>query len=379
MHALLNELIATPSTDPTQRKIADLYAAWMDEAAIEKRGIKPLQPDLERIAAAKTRDDLMLLVGDINISSPIGFGIRPDPADTSKYMVFIGQAGLGMGRDYYTNAGPEFDDYRRAYLDYIGTILELLGQTNVEESAAEIFDLETKLANVHWTPAQSRDVKATYNPMNRGELIKLAPQVDWPIVLAATGLKERQDFVVTQTSAIAGGAALLDTVPLETWKKYMTFHRVSDSANMLPRAFDEAHFEFYSKTMRGTEEQRDRWKRGVTLIGHSIGEGLGQAYVAKYFPPAHKAKMDELVQNLLTAMKLRIEQLSWMDDATRAEALVKLASFDPRVGYPNTWRDYSMLTVEPGKLFESAQNAREFEWNRRLNRLDKPVDRKSGL
>lgn len=375
VHVLLNELIEMPPSDPALQKVADLYAAWMDEATIEKRGIEPLQPDLDRIAAAKTRNDLMLLVGDINMSSPIGFGIRPDPADTSKYMVFIGQAGLGMGRDYYTNTGPEFDAYRRAYQDYIGTVLKLLGDPNATDSATEIFDLETKLANVHWTPAQSRDVKATYNPMDRDELIELAPQVDWPVVLAATGLKDRQNFVVAQTSAIAGGAALLETVPLETWKKYMAFHRVSDSANLLPKVFDEAHFDFYSKTMRGIEEQRDRWKRGVTLIDHSIGEGLGQAYVAKYFPPGHKAKMDELVQNLLTAMKFRIEQLSWMDDTTRAEALVKLASFDPRVGYPTMWRDYSKLSVEPGKLFESAHNAQLFEWNRRLNRLGQPVDR----
>jgi putative endopeptidase len=375
VHVLLEELIETPPTDPTLKKVGDLYAAWMDEAAVEKRGIQPLQPDLDRIAAAKTRSDLMTLVGDINMSSPIGFGIQPDPADTSRYMVFIGQAGLGMGRDYYTNEGPEYDAYRRAYQNYIGTVLKLLGDANAVESASAIFELETELARMHWTPAQRRDVKATYNPMNRNGLKELAPHINWPVVLTASGLGDTQNFVVGETSAISGGAALLDRVSLDTWKKYMAFHRASDSSKLLPSAFDEAHFNFYGTTLRGIEEQRDRWKRGVSLVDNNIGEGLGQAYVAKYFPPGHKAKMDELVKNLLAAMKIRIESLTWMDDATRAEALNKLATFDPRIGYPSRWRDYSKLTIEPGKLFESVQSARKFEWNRRLSRLSQPVDR----
>jgi putative endopeptidase len=375
VRVLLGELVETPPTDPTLKKVADLYVTWMDKETLEKRGIAPLQPDLDRIAAIKTPTDLMTLLGDINMSGPIGFGIQPDPADTSRYIVFIGQAGLGMGRDYYSNEGPEYDAYRRAYRDYIGEILTLLGNTDAEASAKAILELETKLASVHWSPAQRRDVKATYNPMNRDELKKLAPQVDWPVVLAASGLRETHNFVVAETTAISGGAALLDTVPLDTWKKYLAFHRTSDAANLLPRAFDQANFEFYSKTIRGIEEQRDRWKRGVSLVDRNIGEGLGQAYVAKYFPPGHKAKMDELVQNLLAAMKIRIEKLTWMDEATRAEALKKLSTFDPRIGYPSKWRDYSKLTIEPGKLFESIHNARAFEWRRRVDRLDQPVDR----
>jgi len=375
LHVLLNELIESPPIDPTLKKVVALYSSWMDEATIEKRGITPLQPDLDRIAAAKDKTDLMRLIGRIEMSAPFGFGIQPDPADTSRYKVFIGQAGLGMGRDYYTNKGAEYDDFRTAYQNHIAALLTLTGDTDARTSAKAVFQLEMALAQVQWTPAQQRDVQATYNPMNRDELMKLAPNVDWPVVFEATGLKDTQSVVVGETTAIAKGAALLDSVPLNTWKQYLVFHRASDTSSLLPKAFDEANFDFYSRTMRGTQQQRDRWKRGVTLVDNNIGEGLGQAYVKKHFPPQHKAQMEQLVNNLLAALAARIDTLDWMDDATRAEALKKLATFDPRIGYPSTWRDYSGLAVEPDTLFENIQNANRFEWKRQVSRLKQPVDR----
>lgn len=374
-HVLLEDLARSNPTDPTLKKITDLYAAWMDTASIEKRGLEPLQPDLDRIAAANNKSDLMKLVGDINISSPLGFDIMPDPADTSRYAVFIGQAGLGMGRDYYINEGPQFDTYREAYQDYIRTVLQLTGDTDAANSARAVFALELKLAQIHWSPAQRRDVQATYNPMNLEDLKELVPNIHWPTVLEATGLGDEQNFIVAEKSAIVEGAALLDSIPLDTWKKYMAFHRVSDTASLLSESFDAAHFSFYGKTLRGTQEQRDRWKRGVALVDRNIGEGLGQAYVAKHFPPDYKGKMDVLVENLLAAFEIRLNNLEWMDDETRAQALKKLATFDPRIGYPSKWRDYSALTIAPGKLFESVQNARQFEWSRKVSRLNEPVDR----
>ena len=374
-HVLLEDLARSNPTDPTFRKIVDLYAAWMDAASIEKRGLEPLKPDLDRIAAATNKSDLMKLVGDINMSSPIGFGIMPDPADTTRYAVFIGQAGLGMGRDYYINKGPKYDAYREAYQDYIATVLQLTGDADAKSSAKAVFDLEMKLAQVHWSPAQQRDVQATYNPVNLEDLQKLTPNINWSVVLEATGLGDEQNFIVAEKSAIIEGVALLDSIELDIWKKYMAFHRASDSASLLSKSFDDAHFSFYGRTMRGIEEQRDRWKRGVELVDRNIGEGLGQAYVAKHFPPDYKEKMDALVENLLAAFEIRLKELEWMDDETRAQALKKLATFDPRIGYPSKWRDYSALTIEPGKLFESVQSARQFEWNRKISRLDEPVDR----
>ena len=375
LHVLLSELIESPPTDPTLKKVVDLYISWMDEAAIEKRGITPLQPDLDRIAAAKNKTDLMRLIGSPQMSAPFGFGIQPDPADTSRYKVFIGQAGLGMGRDYYINEGAEYDTFRSAYQNYIATLLRLTGDTDSRNSAKAVFALEMSLAQVQWTPARQRDVQATYNPMSRGELMQLAPNVDWPVVFEASGLGDTQHVVVGETSAISDGAALLDSVPLDTWKQYLTFHRASDTANLLPKDFDDANFDFNSRTMRGVQEQRDRWKRGVTLVDNNLGEGLGKAYVEKHFPPEHKAQMEQLVNNLLAALKARIDTLDWMDNATRVEALKKLATFDPRIGYPSTWRDYSRLAVEPGTLFENVQNADRFEWERRVSRLNQPVDR----
>ena len=375
LHVLLSELIESPPTDPTLKKVVDLYISWMDEAAIEKRGITPLQPDLDRIAAAKNKTDLMRLIGSPQMSAPFGFGIQPDPADTSRYKVFIGQAGLGMGRDYYINEGAEYDTFRSAYQNYIATLLRLTGDTDSRNSAKAVFALEMSLAQVQWTPARQRDVQATYNPMSRGELMQLAPNVDWPVVFEASGLGDTQHVVVGETSAISDGAALLDSVPLDTWKQYLTFHRASDTANLLPKDFDDANFDFNSRTMRGVQEQRDRWKRGVTLVDNNLGEGLGKAYVEKHFPPEHKAQMEQLVNNLLAALKARIDALDWMDNATRVEALKKLATFDPRIGYPSTWRDYSRLAVEPGTLFENVQNADRFEWERRVSRLNQPVDR----
>jgi putative endopeptidase len=194
-------------------------------------------------------------------------------------------------------------------------------------------------------------------------------------MLPVAGLGDVQHFVVNETTALRDGAKLLDTQPVETWKKYLAFHIASEYASYMPAAFDEASFNFFSKALRGVETQRDRWKRGVNLVNNQIGEGVGELYVAKYFPPENKAKMDQLIANLRAAMAERLKTNSWMDESTRAEAAKKLATFDPRIGYPVKWRDYSSLTIEPGKIFENVRNARRFEWDRQVARLNKPVDR----
>ncbi len=376
VHGLLDELAKTPQTDPTLKKVADLYGAWMDQASIEKRGGEPLKPYLDRVAAVKTKADLMKLIGDPDFAGPVGFYIGAAPTDTTKYAVFLTQSGLGMPtRDYYLNAGAKFDGYRAAYKAYVASILKLTGDPDPAKGADAIFGFEKKLAAVQWAPEQQRDVQKTNNPMNREGLKKLAPALDWPIVLGNACLGDVQNVVVNETTAIAGGGKLIDSEPVDVWKRYFAFHVASDNAANLSKAFDEAQFNFYAKTLRGVEQQRERWKRGVSVIDASIGEGLGQAYVQKFFPPANKEKMDALVANLRSALKNRIEKLDWMDEPTRAEALKKLATFEPRVGYPDKWRDYSSLTIEPGKLFEDVEAARKFDWQRQVKRLNQPVDR----
>jgi endothelin-converting enzyme/putative endopeptidase len=375
VHSLLDDLTKTPPTDPTLKKVADLYSAWMDEAGIEKRGYEPLKPYLDRINAVKNKTDLLKLMGEPGFSAPVGFDIQPDPADTTKYIVFVGQGGLGIGYNYWHESGKKFDDDRAAYKDFITTTLKLIGDPTPEKSAQQVYDLEKKIADVAWSPKEQRDIVKTYNPMDMAGLKKLAPSIDWPVFFAAGGMKDVPKVVVAEKTAVTKGGALLDSQPLDAWKKYLAFHLARTSANSLPKAMDDASFAFYGKKLQGIEVQRDRWKRGVTLVDNEIGEGLGKAYVDKYFPPENKAKMDELVKNLLAALKVRIEKNEWMDEPTRAEALKKLATFDPRIGYPATWRDYSALTIEPGKLFEDIKAADKFEWDRRVARLNQPVDR----
>ena len=377
VHALLDELAKTqPAPGSVQKKVVDFYNSWMDQSAIEKRGVEPLKADLDAIGKAKTKADIVKLMGNFDYSGPAGLYIFPDPADPTKYTVGVTQSGLGMpNRDYYLNKGEHFDTYRSAYKTYVTKIFELAGDGNPSASADAVIALETKLATVQWEPERQRDVKATNNPVDRAGLKKMIPAIDWDSVLEVAGLSNVQHFVVNETAALRDGAKLLDTQPVDTWKKYLVFHIASDYASYLPKAFDEASFDFYQKALAGIEAQRDRWKRGVNLLNSQIGEAVGELYVAKYFPPENKAKMDQLVANLRTAMGERLKTLSWMDEKTRAEAEKKLTTFDPRIGYPVKWRDYSALTIEPGKIFEDVRNARKFEWNRQVARLNQPVDR----
>jgi endothelin-converting enzyme/putative endopeptidase len=348
----------------------------MDEAAIEARGTAPLQPFLDQINAVSDKAALQKVMGSAGFNAPFGMQIDADPADPTRYCVWVSQEGLAMpNRDYYLNTGEKFAAYRAAYQKYVTRVFELLGNPDPAQAAAAVIAIETKIAQVHWTPTRSRNIKEINNPMDRAGLQQLAPSIDWDVVLSAAQLGAAEKLIVTQTTAIRDGAKLLDSVPLADWKTYLTFHFVAANDTHLPKAFDEAQFDFYAKTLRGTQQQRDRWKRGIGLLSDGIGEGLGQLYVEKHFPPGHKAKMDELVANLRAALEARIESLGWMDDPTRAAALQKLAAFEPRIGYPQQWRDYSALRIEPGKHFENMRALTIFEWNRRVSRLKQTVDR----
>jgi putative endopeptidase len=377
VHGIVEELAKkAPAAGTLEQKVGDLYASWMDEAAIEARGITPLKADLAAIAAASTKADILRLMGRHDYSGPFGVNISPDPADTTRYVVGISQSGLGMPvRDYYLQQGAKFDGYRAAYNTYVTRILELVGDPAPAGSAAAVIALETKLAEVQWAPEKQRDVQATNNPVDRAGLAKMVPAVDWTVTLAPAGLDKVEHFVVHETTAVRDGAALLDSQPIAVWKTYLAFHLADDYAAYLPKAFDEARFAFYRKALAGVETDEPRWRRGIRLLDQQIGQGVGQLYTARYFPPASKAAMDALVANLRAALKLRLEKLSWMDDKTRAEALKKLATFEPRIGYPSKWRDYSAYTVDKAALFENVRRGREFEWKRRVARLGEPVDR----
>jgi putative endopeptidase len=377
IRVLLGELSQKrPAAGSVGQKVVDLYESWMDLPTLETRGIAPLKGDLDAIAAASTKTDLVRLMGRLDYAAPFGTYIIPDPANPTRYVVGITQSGLGMPvRDYYLNKGERFDAYRAAYKTYLTRVFELIGDKTPAESAADVIALETKIAEVHWPPEKQRDIQAINNPVDRAGLDTMIPAIDWSVALAPSGLGGVKNFLVNEVSALQQGTALIDTQPVAAWKKYLAFHVTNQYTNALPKAFDDASFAFFRKALRGVEAQRERWKRGTQLLDGMIGHGVGQLYVAKHFPPGHKAAMDALVANLRAAMGERLKTLAWMDDATRAEAMKKLATFEPRIGYPATWRDYSAFTVEKGKLFENIRNGRKFEWERQVARLDKPVDR----
>ena len=365
-----------PAAGSNVAKAADFYASWMDEATLETRGLEPLKPYLDEINGINDKAGLLKVIAKVGYAAPFGIGIEADTADPTRYAVWAAQGGLGMpDRDYYLEKSEKYDAYRAAYKTYVTKIFELLGDPAPAASADAVIKFETEIAKGHWTPEQLRVPDKAYKAMPVADFKKLAPNFDLEQFAKDAGIPAVTNTVALGDTSITAGAKLVDSQPIATWKKYLTFHMASDNAAYLPKAFDDASFEFFTKTLRGVPVKRDRWKRGVTLLDNNMGEALGEAYAAKFFPPENKAKMEDLVNNLNSALKSRIEKLEWMDDPTRTEALKKLANFEVRVGYPNKWRDYSALQVDKGKLFENVMAARQFEWNRQIARMNGPVDR----
>jgi putative endopeptidase len=358
------------------QQIGDLYASWMDSDAVEKLGTAPLKPYLAKVAAAKTRGDLVDLFSEPGFDSPVGIFIIPDFKNPSRYAAYASQGGLGLpNRDYYLLTGDKYVAYRKAYRDYIVTIEKLAGIPDAEARADRIIALETQIAKIHWTPEQSRDVEKIYNPMTRAQLRAFAPQLQWDRALTKLGLGKVDKLVIAEKSAVAGEARLFASVPLETWKDWTAFHFISGNAQYLPKAFDEAKFNFYSKTLRDVPQQRARWKRGVDMVNGALGEGVGQIYVQRHYPPESDRQMHELIDNILAALKEKIEGNSWMDAPTKAKALEKLATFDPRIGHPVKYIDYSSLDVRRDDLLGNAIRSDDFDWKLQLSRFPKPVDR----
>jgi len=365
-----------PAPGSNVAKAADFYASWMDEATIEARGTEPLKPYLDEINGITDKAGLLKVIAKVGYASPFGVGIEADVADTTRYAVWAAQGGLGMpDRDYYLEKSEKYDGYRAAYKTYVTKMFELLGDPAPAASAETVIKFETEIAKGHWTQEALRVPDKAFKGMSVADFKKLAPNFDLEQFAKDAGIPAVTSVVAYGDTSVTAGAKLVDSQPIAAWKKYLTFHMASDNAAFLPKAFDDASFEFFSKTLRGVPAKRDRWKRGVTLLDGNMGEALGEAYAAKFFPPESKAKMDELVANLNAALKGRIEKLAWMDEPTRAEALKKLANFEPRIGYPNKWRDYSAMQIDKTRLFENIFAARQFEWNRQVARLGGPVDR----
>lgn len=377
VHEIIAELAASePADGSLEQKVGDFYATWMDVGRLNELGAAPLQPHLDALSAIEDRDDVMMAFATVHNMAPFGVGIIPDPADTTRYTVFAGQSGLGMpDRDYYLLDDARFVEFRTAYRDYVVRIQELAGIEDAAARADAIIALETRLAEKHWTQAESRDIQKIYNPMTVAELQALAPQFAWERMLDSLGLAGVEPIVVAQPSVMTAAGEMLETVPVETWKDYLTYHFIRANAQFLAEDFDEAHFEFYSRTLNGIEAQRERWKRGADFVNANLGEAVGKIYVERHFPPDAKAQMDELVANLRAALEERLANNEWMDDETRQQALAKLATFEARIGYTEKWTDYGPLEIEAGDMLGNALRVDDFLWKEQLDRLGGPVDR----
>jgi putative endopeptidase len=371
---------ARNSVDPEARKVGDLYASFIDEARIEREGIKPIRAELQQIAAIRSVKDigpLMARFDRIGVQSPIHAYIYPDAKRSTQYAFWLTQSGLGLpDRDYYLSDDARLIEFRAKYRTHIEKMLVLLGDTQAAKEAENILALETAMAKIQWTKVANRDSQKTYNPETLVQLATLAPQFAWQYYLAKVGLPAPlPTLIVRQPDYLRGLSELLQNSPLSTWKEYLRFRMLSSSAPYLPRAFVDEDFAFNEGVLRGTPRIQERWKRGCELVDQLIGEASGKMYVAKYFPPQSKASIDELVGNLLKAYSQSIDYLDWMSPITKTEAQAKLRKINVKIGYPNQWRDYTKLVISPTDLLGNVTRGWEFESNRQLAQLGGPIDR----
>jgi putative endopeptidase len=376
VRAIVEQLANDPNRDHLGQQIGDYYASYMDQSAIDAAGTAPLKPYLAEIDGAKTRSDLLSLFVKPGFASPVDVSIIPDFKNSDRYSAIAGQATLGLpSREYYLDDSAKMKAHRAAYRDYIVTIEKLAGLPGGEAAADRIIALETELSKVQWPAAERRDIDKIYNPMTPAELTKLAPQFDWTSTLSEAGLGSAKSVIVTEPSAVAGAGKILASTPLSTWKEWLAFRFVSDHASYLPKPIDDARFGFYSKELSGVEKQRERWKRGIAAVNGALGEGVGEMYVKTHYPAESEAQMKELISNLTDAYRERITNNSWMDADTRKAALEKLAAFEPRIGHPVKYIDYSSMKVVKGDALGNAMRAGQFDWDLELSRFPKPVDR----
>jgi putative endopeptidase len=383
-HSLLQQrdLIeaAQISTDPEARKASDLYSSYMNEAQVERLGSKPLRAELQLASGIKHASDIGPLMGyldRIGIASLLAGAVRPDSKHSAQYAFWITQSGLGLpDRDYYLSDDARLVEFRTKYRQHVEKMLHLLGDGAPGKEADKIVALEAAIAKLQWTRVANRDAQKTYNPKTLAQLAKEAPAIDWNGYFTQAGLTSAlPTIVVRQPDYLQGLSSLIESTPIETWSSYFRYRVLSSRAPFLPRAFVEEDFAFNQGVLQGTQQPPDRWKRGTQLVDRLVGEASGKLYVAMYFPPATKARIDALVRNLLKAYAVSIEQLPWMSAATKAEAQAKLRKINVKIGYPDHWRDYSTLKIVPDDLLGNVRRAQEFERNRKLTQLGGPVDR----
>jgi len=384
VRAAIEETAKGPTPEGSvERKVVDYYQSFLDVAAIEGKGLEPVKADLARIAKIRSLEDLVTLTAskDFRANLPVGMNVTLDAKRPDVYVIGIGQSGLGMpDRDYYLKEDEKFASTRAQYKAYIEKLLTLAGYEDPAENAGDILKTELKIATLHWPRDKNRNRDLTYNPNSRKELDKLVPDFPWGAALESFGTPAQDFFVVAQVDAVQGLAKLMRETDIDIWKAYLTFHYLNNYADLLPKAFDDASFEFNGKTVLGQPQQRERWKRAVTAMSGGrfnapMGEAVGQLYVKKNFTPEAKAAVGKLVENLRAAYRVRIKGLSWMSEETKVAALRKLEKINVKIGYPDAWRDYANLEVIAGDAIGNRKREIMFNRERDLGRLSKPANR----
>ncbi|MEL7490336.1 MAG: M13 family metallopeptidase [Pseudomonadota bacterium] len=359
-----------------EQKIGDYFASFVDLEAINEKGLTPLAEDLAYINGLESIEDVAaaMVRPDLSANSLFGAFVGVDAKQPDRYIVYMGQAGLGMpNRNYYLD--EKFADKAAKYKDYIAETLTLAEIDDAAGKADAIHALETSIAQVHWEPAKRRNRDLTYNLKTKDELKAFAPTAPWDAMLEAAGLSGETEFVLREDDAIQNLATILAETPVETWRTYLTFHLLRANSAILPAQFDEANFAFYGTELRGTPKQRERWKRGVAAVNGALGEAVGKVYVDKHFPASSKTQMEELVANLRRAMDERLDALPWMGGETKVQAHEKLEKFTPKIGYPDKWEDYAGLDVVRGDAYANRKASELWEWRDEISKLGGPIDK----
>ena len=363
------------------QKVGDYYASGMDEKAIELDRTKPLQDEFAKIDAIKDRADVLKEIGHLHtlgVGVLFNFGSGVDNKNSTMVISNAVQGGLGLpDRDYYTKTDEASKKLRDEYVSHVAKMLALAGEPadKAGADAKRIMYMETKLAEASRTRVQLRDPQKNYNKMPPADLQKQTPDFDWSVYFKEINLPEPGDINVHQPEFFKAADEVFKSTPIDDWKAYMRWHLINETASELSKDFVDENFKFYETTLRGTQQIKPRWKRVIASEDGAIGEALGKLYVAEYFPPEAKARALELINNLKEALADRIKTLEWMDQPTKDQALKKLAAFQVKIGYPDKWRDYSLLRIDRGPFVLNAMRADNFEVNRDLKKIGKPVDR----
>ncbi|WP_438729817.1 M13 family metallopeptidase [Parasphingorhabdus sp. DH2-15] len=398
VRAIIEELAAKqPEPGSLEGKIAAYFNAYMDVDAINAAGLTPLQPQLTQIFSIKDRADLAKAFGTVGISSPFGGFVGVDSKNTEQYTFYVGVGGLGLpDKSYYLDDTETNLAIRAEYKKYLSFLLGKAGYPDPDTAATAVYQLERQIAEQHWDRALSRNRNLTYNKVNRAEMLAMAG--DFPVTnfLSEIGLDKQDEFVVRQLKPTAEEIAdngltaeqlaklgdgvpgifkVANEAPLANWQAYLAVRLLSGSASVLPSDIDEASFNFYGKTLRGQEKQRERWKRGVGAVEGALGEGVGKVYASRFFPAENKAAMDELVINLRKAMSANLDDIQWMSDTTKIEARKKLDKFTPKIGFTEKFETYDSLKVTQDSAYANSLAAGEWAFKDNLAKLGQPIDR----